>query len=118
MLNTVSAKGGFSGPERRHHLVFRTRNTEYHLRDDICVAVRDPRTNQFIPGHPALGRKLSGALRFGPSGEVTKFVLSGEAPDVGDVLFFSEGKLETELHTSPLSEIRRPSKEAVAHYLH
>lgn len=118
LTTTTSSTGGFSGPERRHHLVFRTQNTEYHLRDRTCVAVRNPRTGEFIDHHPALGRKLSGAIRFAPTGEVSKFVLPGEAPDVGDVLFFSEGKMETELRTTAVRDIERPPKEAVARYLH
>ena len=33
----------FSGPDRRRHRVYVTKNTEYHFRDGFCVAVRDRR---------------------------------------------------------------------------
>lgn len=115
---TASPRASYTGAERRHHVVFRTRNTEYHLRDQICVAVRDPKTGEYVSDHPALGRRMSGALRFGPGGEVMKFVMPGEAPDVGDVLFFTEGNIKTELHTSSVCDIWRPPRDAVAHYLH
>lgn len=118
MATRASTAGVFSGPERRHHLVFLTRNTEYHLRDDVCVAVRDPGTGEFIEDHPAIGRHLSGALRYGPSGEVVKFVPAGELPGVGDLLFFSEGDIRTELQTTAVRDIGRPPKEIAAHYLH
>lgn len=118
MFTEAASHHEFGSRERRHHLVFRTRNHEYHLRDDTCVAVSDPTTHQFIDDHPAVGRHLSGALRYGPDGGISKFVMKGEAPDVGDVLFFSEGRVETELRTTAVRDIARPPKEAVTHYLH
>src|SRR5258708_449837 len=118
MFSEPHDAAGFSGPERRRHLVLRTRNTEYHLRGAVCVAVRNPRTGAFVDDHPALGRRLSGAIRYDPSGYVSKYLLPGELPDVGDVLFFSEGKIETELRTTAVADIARPPKEAVSHYLH
>ena len=48
--------------ERRRHKVFVTRNTEYHFRDRLCVAVRDRRTGDFLPGHLALKRELAGGV--------------------------------------------------------
>lgn len=38
------------------HLVFATRNTEYHLRDLVCVAVRDRRTGRWHVDHMALSQ--------------------------------------------------------------
>lgn len=118
MFTPVDTTRRLSGPERRHHLVFRTRNTEYHLHDRTCVGVSDPTTHRFIENHPAIGRRLSGALRYGATGEIAKFVLPGEVPDVGDVLFFSEGNLATELRTTAVRDISRPPKDVVARYLH
>jgi len=118
MFSQARTAEDFTGPERRRHLVFRTRNTEYHLRGMRCVAVRDLQTQRFIDGHPALGRYLSGALRYGPDGAITKYVMIGESPDVGDVLFFSDGRMRTELRTTAVRDIERPPKEAVSHYLH
>lgn len=118
MLTDTNIAGAFSGQERRRHVLFRTRNTEYHLRGDRCVAVYDPKTGKFIEDHPAIGRKYCGALRFDSSGGISTFVQPGEQPEVGDVLFFSAGKLGTELRTSAVCDIQRPPKDAVAHYLH
>lgn len=118
MFTDASSAGAFSGPDRRRHVLFRTRNTEYHLRGDLCVGVRDPETGKFIDDHPAVGRKFSGALRYNRNGEISTFVRPDELPDVGDVLFFSAGKLETELRTTAVRDIQRPPKDAVAHYLH
>ena len=56
----------YRGPERRRHRIFVTRNTEYHFRDDVCVAVRDRRTGSFLQGHLALCRPLHGGIRFFP----------------------------------------------------
>src|SRR5215469_12904009 len=54
----------YAGPERRRHRVYVTRNTEYHVRDRTCVAVRDRRTGDFMQGHLALERQIEGGLRF------------------------------------------------------
>jgi len=48
--------------ERRHHNMFRTKNTEYHFRDTLCVGVRDRRTGQWLPRHKALRAHLTGYL--------------------------------------------------------
>ena len=66
----------YGGPERRRHRVYLTRNTEYHLRDGFCVAVRDRRTGDFLQGHLALQRRVHGGLKFFPDG--------GIAPNAGE----------------------------------
>lgn len=116
MANAEIRSDGYLGPDRRHNRVFVTRNTEYHCRDDVCVAVRDLRTGQFKKEHPALGRHMSGGIHFVKDGSIESFTKPGDRPAVGDSLLFSEGKLETELITSPLSAIRRPPKEIVSRY--
>ena len=35
---------GYSGPDRRKRRMYVTHNTEYHLHDGVCVAVRDKHT--------------------------------------------------------------------------
>lgn len=42
---------GHTGPERRIRKVYVTRNTEYHLRRDLCIAVRR-RIPDFMPALP------------------------------------------------------------------
>jgi hypothetical protein len=91
--------------------MYMTRNTEYHFRDGVCVAVRDRRTGDWLPGHLALRRQLFGGLRFFMNGGLLPN--PGE-PAVGEALFFGEGGRD--LVTSPLQSVERPSPEMVAQY--
>lgn len=102
----------YSGPERRIHKVYVTRNTEYHVRRNICIAVRDRRTGRWIEGHLALRKRLSGSIRFHPHGGITPH--TGE-PAIGDAIYFSAG--DRDLITSPLEAIQRPDKHTVAQYV-
>ena len=97
--------------ERRRHKVLVTRNTEYHLRDRLCVAVRDRRSGDFLPGHLALKRELSGGVHRFPNGSL---IPREEMPDVGDALYFIADGLD--LVTSPLIKVERPKKEVVKTY--
>jgi hypothetical protein len=103
---------GYSGPERRRHRVYVTRNTEYHFRDGFCVAVRDRRTGEFLHGHLALRRRLRGGLKFFPSGGIA--ANPGE-PRPGEALYFDAAE-DRDLVTSPLERVTRPNKELVAAY--
>ena len=97
--------------ERRQHRVYVTRNTEYHFRGRVCVAVRDRKTGRFFGAHLAVNRELSCAVRYQPSGTLMPIP---ELPEVGDALYFgSEGR---ELVTSLCSSIERPPKNVVATY--
>ena len=42
----------FSGKERRRHRLFVTQNTEYHLREQLCVGVRDLWSGRWRDDHP------------------------------------------------------------------
>lgn len=112
-----TAASSYSGPDRRRHRVFVTRNTEYHCRDGICVAVRDRRTGQFATLHVALGRKMSASLKFTDDGGIGSFS-PPEAPQLGEQLCFSAGveDLDRDVLTSPLTAIERPPKEIVRRY--
>ncbi len=101
----------YRGPERRRHRVFVTRNTEYHFRDGVCVAVRDRRTGGFLQGHLALSRPLHGGIRFFENGAISPN--PGE-PRPGESLYFASE--ERDLVTSPLERIERPSKELARAY--
>lgn len=102
---------GYGGPERRKHRMYVTRNTEYHFRDGVCVAVRDRRSNAWMEHHLALARKLTGAVRFHPNGMA---VPRSDEPSVGEALYFGEDG--SEIVTSLLSSIERPAKSLVAQY--
>ncbi|MCC6903676.1 MAG: hypothetical protein IT377_32210 [Polyangiaceae bacterium] len=102
---------GFSGADRRRHRMFVTKNTEYHFRDGVCVAVRDRRSESWLPAHLALQRKLSGRVRFQPNGVA---IPDRGPPQVGEALYFGEDGRE--LVTSLLTAVERPAKVLVTSY--
>jgi hypothetical protein len=90
-------RGGIeeSPRNRRRHRVFSTKYTEYHLRDDECVGVRDRESGDWLRGHAAL--RLH-AVQVPPSGQDRTWIgrrlqFWGRAADV---------------LTSPVVEIGRP----------
>ncbi len=101
------------GRERRIHKVFVTRNTEYHIRRDTCVGVRDRRSGRWMHGHLALRSRVSGGLRFNSVGGVQP---SEGIPAIGESLFFSAAGRD--LITSPIVAVRRPDKMIVQTYSH
>lgn len=55
----------YSGPDRRVHTAFLTRNREYHVRDGFCVAVRDRKSHAWISNHEAIGMTLESRQEVG-----------------------------------------------------
>jgi hypothetical protein len=106
-----SVEKGYGGPERRRHRMFVTKNTEYHFRDEVCVAVRDRKSGRWLASHLALKRKLAGSVRFQGRGCAVPFAKS---PEVGEALFFGLGGRE--LVTSLLCAIERPERNLVLEY--
>lgn len=106
----------YQGPERRRHAVFVTRNTEYHLRDGVCVAVRDRTSKRWAEGHMALRLRMEGAVRMHSNGALIPIF---SPPDAGDALFFSyrtpEGE-DRQLVTSRIEAVDRPRKADVNSY--
>jgi hypothetical protein len=97
--------------ERRRHRVYVTKNTEYHFRDGFCVAVRDRRSGDFLPGHLAIKRRIHGGVKFFPNGAI---VPNPGDPRPGEALFFAtDGR---DLVTSPLERVERPLKTVVDAY--
>jgi hypothetical protein len=110
-VNTNSSGATGRTPERRRHRVYVTRNTEYHFRDGFCIAVRDRRSGDFLPGHLAIKRRLHGGLKFFPNGAI---VPNSGDPRPGEALYFAaEGR---DLVTSPLERVDRPMKVLVDAY--
>ncbi len=89
---------------RRRHRVFATKHTEYHLRCDECVAVRDRLTGTWLRKHAALRLR---ALHLPP--------LGADAEWIGHRLQFW-GRA-TDVLTSPVTEVRRPELAALPHYV-
>ena len=103
----------YRGPERRRYRVYRTQNSDYYCREDVCIAVVDRETSKPIPDHPALGLRLSGGICFTPDGGVTSLTRRGEVPQPGETLFFAaNGDLERSIRTSALAEVTRPRRDA------
>ena len=100
----------YKGTERRIHRVYVTRNTEYHVRAGLCVAVRDLRRSAWCDEHPAIGRSLEGALRYKGTGVLPVL----DDPAVGDAIYFRNG--ERDLVTSRVQRIDRPERAVVATY--
>ncbi len=115
-MSTPTEHTSYRGPERRHHRVLVTRNSEYHCRDGTCVAVRDRRTGRFVPSHPALGKHISGGLRFNDQGGIESASTEGELKLGEQICFSADG--DRSIITSPLSSIERPPKDVVAGYRH
>ena len=91
--------------------MFVTRNTEYHFRDAVCVAVRDLRSGTWLPSHLALHRRVTGRVRFHPNGVA---IPDRGEPGVGEALYFgADGR---ELVTSLLTAVQRPQKGLVDSY--
>jgi hypothetical protein len=96
----------YRGPERRRHRAFLTQNTEYHFRDDCCVAVRDRKTGSWLPSHMALLRRLTGGVRVLRNGTPVPVV---DTPSVGEALYFGDDE-GRELVTSKLCGVDRPGR--------
>lgn len=107
----TQAATSFNGKDRRRHHVYVTKNTEYHLRDGFCVAVRDRHSGDFLQGHLALKRRVQGGLKFFMNGAM---VPNPGTPREGESLFFcSQGR---DLVTSPIEKVERPARELTQAY--
>jgi hypothetical protein len=116
-LGSGDARNAYSGPDRRRHRVFVTKNSEYHCRDNVCVAVRSVRTGAFDRNHVALGRWLSGAIKFTKDGSISGMSDASDARR-GEQLCFASGSMDdtNDVLTSPLEAIARPPKDVVSLY--
>jgi hypothetical protein len=117
-MSTMAEHTSYRGPERRRHRVFVTRNTEYHCRDGVCVAVRDRRTRRFAETHPAIGKHISGGLRFNQNGGIESASMGADLKLGEQVCFSGDTDKDRSVFTSPLAAIERPEKDVVAGYLH
>lgn len=108
----MNAETTYAGPERRKNRVFVTKNTEYHFRGDVCVAVRDRRSKKWLPSHLAIGRRLSGGVHFHRNGTAMPVC---DAPAVGEALYFADDGRE--LITSAVCGLERPSRDVAKSYV-
>ena len=101
----------YLGQDRRQHRVYVTRNTEYHFRGVLCVAVRDRKSGRFLQSHVAVRRTLSGGVKFQANGTA---IPSFAPPQVGQALHFGDDGRE--IVTSLCASIERPERALVAAY--
>ena len=98
----------YIGPERRIHKILVTRNTEYHIRKNHCVAVRDIRSGVWQYHHKALGSSLRGSFL---SGQAGGYQFTEAFPKIGERICFSN-----DIFTSPIHTICRPERYIVETY--
>ena len=90
--------------DRRRHRVFVTRHTEYHLRGDECVGVRDRHSKLWLLDHAALRLR---AVSLPPAHE--------SLMHVGQRIQFW-GK-SSDVLTSPVLTVERPERTDVGAYV-
>ena len=107
-VGQMTTQPKYFGPERRIHKILVTRNTEYHLRAQECVAVRDITSGAWRHNHKALGTTLRGSLVSTSAGG---YRFSEGCPEPGHRLYFSN-----DVYTSPVHTICRPERYIVDCY--
>jgi len=90
------------------HKIYVTENSEYHLCEETCIAVRDLETHKWLQKHVALGQKIVGGIARSIKGGLVPHLGN---PNVGEQVCFSENVL-----TSCLQDIRKPSPTTVDSY--
>ncbi len=90
--------------DRRRHRIFATKHTEYHLRGDECVAVRDRGSGLWLVDHAALRLR---ALRLPPVGRDEQWL--------GRRIQFWSSKMD--VLTSPVVEVDRPEMDVIDGYV-
>ena len=101
----------YMGPERRIHRIFVTRNTEYHVRQDTCVGVRDRNSGEWLLRHFALNLAVAGSIRFFESGAMNA---TPGLPQIGESMYFEDSGRD--LVTSSVVSVERPKPDVVAQY--
>jgi len=90
--------------ERRRHRLFVTRHTEYHLRQEQCVGVRNRESGAWFRRHAAL---RAYALYVPPADDSDQWL--------GQRLMFARGG--DTITTSPIVSIERPVLAVLPHYV-
>ncbi|MBN1655163.1 MAG: hypothetical protein JXA30_15450 [Deltaproteobacteria bacterium] len=102
----------YIGPERRIHRIFITRNSEYHMKRAICVAIRDRKSGQWCNNHSALRQEIAGSILFDDDGSIQ---ISPGFPRVGESMYFDIGGVD--LITSSIVSVERPIGDVLAQYV-
>ena len=107
-MGSMMTQIDYLGPERRIHKVLVTRNTEYHMRSERCIAVRNIQSGAWQHHHKALGTTLRGCLVANTSGG---YVFCETFPKPGHRIYFAN-----DVCTSPVHTICRPERYIVECY--
>ena len=106
----------YEGQNRRRHRIIVTRNTEYHLRDNVVIAVRDRGSKRWAEGHLAVNLKVEGGVRIYDNGAA---IPSLDEPREGDAMYFSYANdlgQTRQLITSKIEKVERTPKRDVLTY--
>ena len=98
----------YSGAERRTHKVFVTKNTEYHVRAGMVVAVRPRGSKEWLSEHSALSMMVQGFILPGT------FLPQAGSPKPGQRAYLAING--DDVVTSAIVAIVRPPKSTVAEY--
>ncbi len=98
----------YSGSERRHHNIFITKHTEYHVREGKVVAVRPRGGKEWLAAHAALDMQIVGFVASGT------FLPQLGLPKPGQRLYLARN--ENDVVTSPVVAVVRPPKTTVSEY--
>lgn len=90
--------------------ILRTRNTEYHLKGSLVVAVKNRNGGTWLQQHRFLGQEVKGILNFPKDG-----YLPTDTPQVGSVLWFVLGGRD--FLTTAIAEIDHPSVADLGYYV-
>ena len=102
--------------DRRRRFVYVTKNTEYFIFDNTCVAVRDRRSGEFVSGHRAVAQRLEGGAQIFDNGAVVPTL---KRPIPGEPMYFTVGRRderEEQLVTSCLQDVTRPAMSELDRY--
>jgi hypothetical protein len=104
----------YSGRERRRRFVYETRNSEYHVFDEVCVAIRDKRSGDWLDHHSALRRRIEGGVRVFSNGAAIPTLKS---PELGAPMYFHiDDACNEQVITSKLVAVNRPELDDLDRY--
>ncbi len=94
--------------------MYETRNSEYHVFDQTCVAIRDKRSGGWVDAHSALKRPIEGGVRVFSNGAA---IPTCEPPEIGSPMYFHTDEERTEqVITSKVVAVGRPDREDLIYY--
>lgn len=104
----------YQGRERRRRFVYQTRNSEYHVLDEVCVAIRDKRSGDWVERHSALRRRIEGGVRVFSNGAAIPTL---KPPEVGAPMYFHvDASCHEQVVTSKVLAVTRPDEDDLARY--